>query len=99
MQNTPDTHNASPDDRAEMAWAVYQMCIFAFMQCLSEPLRRGEEHCVGPVRVYLPANIEAALDVAIQTFNPGQPTMRNGNNLFGSAPITFDAERFKFDYA
>ena len=84
---------------AEACWAVYQMCNFAFMRYLSEPLRHGKEHCVGPERVHIPANIEAALDTAIKAFKPGEPAMRNGNHLFGRTELVFDAEMFKFDPA
>lgn len=80
----------------DACWAVYLMCNFAYMQRLSEPLRRGEEHCSAPRYVHLPPDIEAALDIAIREFKPGQPTMRDGNVLFGSATVVFDADAFKF---
>lgn len=83
-------------DLEEACWAVYQMCNYAHMRYLSEPLRHGEEHCVGPTQVHIPPNIEAALDTAIWAFKPGQPTMRAGNNLFGRAELVFGAEQFKF---
>jgi hypothetical protein len=90
----PDNCNAFI---ADACWAVYLMCNFAHMRYLSEPLRHGEEHCVAPEFVYIPADIEAMLDVAIRMFKPGEPSMRNGNRLFGSAKLVFGAEQFKFE--
>jgi hypothetical protein len=81
----------------EIAWATYQACNYAFMQYLSEPLRRGEQHCVSPTHVYLPKHFEDALNVAIAAFKPNEPTMRGGNKLFGSATVVFDADEFKFE--
>lgn len=83
-------------DLDEACWAVFQMCNYAYMRYLSEPLRCGEEHCISPESVHIPANIEAALDIAIAAFQPDQPTMRGGNKLFGTATCVFDAENFKF---
>jgi hypothetical protein len=81
----------------EIAWGVYQLCLHAHMQYLSEPLRRGEEHCVSPERVYLPRHIEIALDRAIRAFKPGEPSMREGNHLFDGTKVIFDAEEFKIE--
>lgn len=81
----------------ETAWAAYQACNYAYMLYLSTPLRNGEEHCVSPTNVHLPKNIEDALDIAIRAFKPDQPSMREGNNLFGQTAVIFDAERFKFE--
>jgi len=85
------------DDVNEIAWAVYQACNYAFMQYLSEPLRRGEAHCRSPTHVHLPKHFEDALDIAITAFRPNEPKMRNGNTLFGGATVVFDAEHFKFE--
>lgn len=83
-------------DFKEACWAVYQMCNYAHMRYLSEPLRHGEDHCVGPTHVHIPPHIEMALDVAIEAFKPGEPRMAAGNNLFGRAELVFGAAQFKF---
>ena len=84
-------------DCNEIAWGVYQVCLYAHMQYLSEPLRHGEEHCVSPTHVHIPPHIEAGLDMAIRAFKPGEPSMREGNTMFGDAELVFDAEFFKFE--
>ena len=91
------TESQTAFDIEEASWAVYQLCNFAFMQYLSEPLRHGGAECVGPKSVHIPPHIEAALDIAIKAFKPGEPTMRDGNQLFGPrVKLVFDAEHFKF---
>jgi len=81
----------------ELAWSVYQACLAAYMQRISEPLRWGESHCGGAKYVYLPRNFEVALDIAIAAFKPGAPTMRGGHNIFGHSIIVFDADQFEFE--